>query len=46
MATLTYLILHIIEPINWPYDRIVFCFLLAFDSQLVFRWWVWRRSGH
>lgn len=29
----------------FAYDSIVFAILLSLDSQLLFRWWVWRSSG-
>lgn len=45
MATFLYLITHVIAPINWPYDRIVLCALIAFELPQYLRIWLWHRRS-
>ena len=45
MATLLFLLIHALKDLNSVYDCYWVTLLLALDSQLVFRYWLWKQSS-
>lgn len=45
IGTLLFLILHSFKQLQSPYDCYWVTLLLSLDSQVAFRYWVWRRAN-